>query len=92
MKHDSSTDTVDHPTMNDRVGTNRYMPPEVISDEINMQHFDSFKQGDVYSLALVYWEVARRLSVGGKYCHAPTWLQDNNINMVYHQSCSLAHQ
>ena len=52
--------------MNDRVGTNRYMPPEVLSDAINMRNFDSFKQGDVYSLALVYWEVVRRVSVGEK--------------------------
>jgi len=67
VKHDSATDTVDHPTMNDRVGTNRYMPPEVLSDQINPQHFDTFKQGDIYSLALVYWEIARRLNVGGIY-------------------------
>lgn len=67
VKHDSATDTVDHPTMNDRVGTNRYMPPEVLSDQINPQHFDTFKQGDIYSLALVYWEIARRLNVGGEF-------------------------
>lgn len=65
MKHDSSTDTVNMPTMNDRVGTNRYMPPEVLEDSINMQHFDSFKHGDIYSMGLVFWEIARRLSMGG---------------------------
>ena len=61
--------------MNDRVGTNRYMPPEVLSDQINPQHFDTYKQGDVYSLALVYWEIARRLSVGGKYSAVRTLAQ-----------------
>lgn len=66
MKHDSQTDTVDMPLKNDRVGTNRYMPPEVLTDEINMQHFDSFKQGDIYSVSLVLWEVVRRVLVNGK--------------------------
>lgn len=61
--------------MNDRVGTNRYMAPEVLSedhsvqcaeDAVSMRSFDSYKQGDIYSLSLVYWEVARRVCVGEK--------------------------
>ena len=67
VKHDSITDTVNMPTTNDRVGTNRYMPPEVLSEENNIHHhFDSYKQGDIYSLALVFWEVGRRLHIGGE--------------------------
>jgi len=29
-----------------------------------MNHFDSFKRGDVYALGLILWEVARRCNVG----------------------------
>ena len=31
-----------------------------------MNHFESFKRADVYSLGLVLWEIARRCSIGGK--------------------------
>ena len=51
---------------NNRVGTKRYMPPEVLDETINMNHFESFKRADVYSLALVLWEIVRRTSMGGK--------------------------
>ena len=33
---------------------------------MNMNHFESFKRADVYSLGLVFWEIARRCSIGGK--------------------------
>lgn len=44
----------------------RYMAPEVLDETINMKHFDSFKCADIYALGLVYWEIARRGSAGGK--------------------------
>jgi len=47
------------------VGTKRYMAPEVLDESINMNHFESFKRADVYALGLVFWEVARRCSIGG---------------------------
>ncbi|XP_069589069.1 activin receptor type-1C isoform X2 [Ranitomeya imitator] len=64
VKHDSITNTIDIP-QNPRVGTKRYMAPELLDDSISMQHFESFKCADIYSLGLVYWEIARRCSVGG---------------------------
>ena len=42
-----------------RVGTKLYMPPELL-DKHNAFHFDrinAYQQGDMYSLALVLWEI-----------------------------------
>ncbi|XP_067892371.1 activin receptor type-1B-like [Heterodontus francisci] len=64
VRHDSATDTIDI-SHNHRVGTKRYMAPEIIDDTINMRHFDSFKCVDMYALGLVYWEIAHRCSAGG---------------------------
>ncbi|XP_050465594.1 TGF-beta receptor type-1 isoform X1 [Cataglyphis hispanica] len=64
VRHDVITDTVDI-QLNHRVGTKRYMAPEVLEETINMRHFDSFKRADVYALGLILWEIARRCNVGG---------------------------
>lgn len=40
---------------------------QVLEDSMNMNHFDSFKRGDVYALGLIFWEIARRCNVGGIY-------------------------
>nr|XP_033801842.1 activin receptor type-1C [Geotrypetes seraphini] len=64
VKHDSVLNTIDIP-QNPRVGTKRYMAPEILDDTINTEIFESFKRADIYSLGLVYWEIARRCSVGG---------------------------
>ncbi|CAB1353767.1 unnamed protein product [Coregonus sp. 'balchen'] len=42
VRHESTTDTIDI-APNQRVGTKRYMAPEVLDESINMRHFDSFK-------------------------------------------------
>ncbi|XP_064598284.1 TGF-beta receptor type-1-like isoform X2 [Liolophura sinensis] len=64
VRHDPITDTVDI-APNNRVGTKRYMAPEVLVESLNMSHLDSFKRADVYSLGLVLWEMAWRCSLGG---------------------------
>ncbi|XP_029873916.1 activin receptor type-1C isoform X1 [Aquila chrysaetos chrysaetos] len=64
VKHDSVLNTIDIP-QNPRVGTRRYMAPEILDDVMNTNIFESFKRADIYSLGLVYWEIARRCSVGG---------------------------
>ncbi|XP_039287506.1 TGF-beta receptor type-1, partial [Nilaparvata lugens] len=66
VRHDVATDTVDIP-LNNRVGTKRYMAPEVLDESMNMNHFDAFKRADVYAFGLILWEVARRCNVGGIY-------------------------
>ncbi|EDV26326.1 uncharacterized protein TRIADDRAFT_22452 [Trichoplax adhaerens] len=45
---------------NPKVGTKRYMPPEVLTERFNQENFDSFRKMDVYSFGLVLWEIARR--------------------------------
>ncbi|XP_062376620.1 TGF-beta receptor type-1b isoform X2 [Sardina pilchardus] len=63
VRHDSATDTIDI-APNHRVGTKRYMAPEVLDDSINMKHFESFKRADIYAMGLVFWEIASRCSIG----------------------------
>ncbi len=38
-------------------GTIRYMPPECLSDKINVNSIDELKKGDIYQLGLVMWEL-----------------------------------
>ncbi|XP_077584178.1 activin receptor type-1C isoform X2 [Stigmatopora nigra] len=64
VKHDSGTNSIDIPT-NHRVGTKRYMSPEILDETINISNFESFKRADIYSLGLVFWELARRCTVSG---------------------------
>ncbi|XP_017776184.1 PREDICTED: TGF-beta receptor type-1 isoform X2 [Nicrophorus vespilloides] len=66
VRHDVTTDTVDIPS-NNRVGTKRYMAPEVLDETMNIDHFDSFKRADVYALGLIFWEISRRCNIGGIY-------------------------
>lgn len=64
VRYDAATDSVDI-ALNHRVGTKRYMAPEVLEETINSNHFDSYKRADVYAFGLVLWEIARRCNVGG---------------------------
>lgn len=50
---------------NTRVGTKRYMPPEVLDESLNKSHFQSYIMADMYSFGLILWEVARRCVSGG---------------------------
>ncbi len=36
------------------------MPPEVLDDSMKTQWFEAYKQADMYSFALVLWEIGRR--------------------------------
>ncbi|XP_045762527.1 activin receptor type-1 isoform X2 [Maniola jurtina] len=49
-------------THNPRQGTKRYMSPEVLDQSMNMRCFEAYRKCDVYALALVLWEVTRRVS------------------------------
>ncbi|XP_030061766.1 TGF-beta receptor type-2 [Microcaecilia unicolor] len=55
--------SVDDLANSGQVGTARYMAPEVLESRINLENMESFKQTDVYSMALVLWEITSR-------CHA----------------------
>ncbi|XP_032426511.1 bone morphogenetic protein receptor, type IBb [Xiphophorus hellerii] len=64
VKFNSDTNEVDIPP-NLRVGTKRYMPPEVLDETLNMTTFQSFIMADMYSFGLILWEVVRRCTSGG---------------------------
>lgn len=66
------------------------MAPEVLESRINLENIESFKQTDVYSMALVLWEITSRCNaIGGEYNHHQdfTWKYScyfdiSQINMV----------
>ncbi|KAG8179023.1 hypothetical protein JTE90_011970 [Oedothorax gibbosus] len=64
VRFDSVSNSVDIPP-NPRVGTKRYLAPEVLDETINTNHFDCFKRADIYAFGLVLWEIGRRCDIGG---------------------------
>ncbi|XP_030387536.1 TGF-beta receptor type-1 isoform X5 [Scaptodrosophila lebanonensis] len=66
VRHVEKDDSVDIPSTH-RVGTKRYMAPEVLDESMNAQHFDSYKRADVYAFGLILWEIARRCNMGMIY-------------------------
>ncbi|XP_055071055.2 TGF-beta receptor type-2 [Misgurnus anguillicaudatus] len=58
--------TVDDFANSGQVGTARYMAPEVLESRVNLEDLESFKQMDVYSMALVLWEMVSRCDVIGE--------------------------
>ncbi|CAM9114836.1 unnamed protein product [Lampetra planeri] len=62
--HSQSNDHLDVGN-NPRVGTKRYMAPEVLDESIRMDAFESYKQTDIWALGLVFWEISRRTIVNG---------------------------
>ncbi|XP_013114021.1 activin receptor type-1 isoform X2 [Stomoxys calcitrans] len=45
---------------NPKVGTKRYMAPEVLDESIDMFNFEALRRTDIYAMGLVIWEVCRR--------------------------------
>ncbi|TNM93365.1 hypothetical protein fugu_018767 [Takifugu bimaculatus] len=58
--------SVDELANSGQVGTARYMAPEVLESRINLENIESFKQADVYSMALVLWELTSRCNAIGE--------------------------
>ncbi|XP_060677085.1 activin receptor type-1-like [Hemiscyllium ocellatum] len=50
---------------NPKVGTKRYMAPEVLDETIRTNSFESYKATDIWAFGLVLWEIARRTSING---------------------------
>ncbi|XP_036372122.1 TGF-beta receptor type-2-like [Megalops cyprinoides] len=65
LRLDSSL-SVDELANSGQVGTARYMAPEVLESRINLENIESFKQTDVYSMALVLWEMTSRCNAIGE--------------------------
>ena len=49
VRHNSNSNSLDMPS-NCKVGTKRYLAPEVLDGSIIESDFESFKQGDIYAL------------------------------------------
>lgn len=64
VKFNSDTNEVDIP-LNTRVGTKRYMAPEVLDESLNKNQFQAYLMADIYSFGLVIWEMSRRCLTGG---------------------------
>ncbi|NXD84233.1 ACVR1 protein, partial [Halcyon senegalensis] len=64
VMHSQSTNQLDVGN-NPRVGTKRYMAPEVLDETIQADCFDSYKRVDIWAFGLVLWEVARRMVSNG---------------------------
>uniref|UniRef100_A0A4W5P6L0 receptor protein serine/threonine kinase n=1 Tax=Hucho hucho TaxID=62062 RepID=A0A4W5P6L0_9TELE len=64
VKFNSDTNEVDVP-LSTRVGTRRYMAPEVLGETLNKNHFQAYIMADIYSYSLIIWEMARRCVTGG---------------------------
>ncbi|XP_034042544.1 TGF-beta receptor type-2 [Thalassophryne amazonica] len=58
--------TADDYANSGQVGTARYMAPEVLESRVNLEDLEAFKQMDVYSMALVFWEMASRCAAVGE--------------------------
>lgn len=65
VMHSQSTNQLDVGN-NPRVGTKRYMAPEVLDETIQVDCFDSYKRVDIWAFGLVLWEVARRMVSNGR--------------------------
>lgn len=59
VKYSSESDEIQI-APNPRVGTRRYMAPEALDETLDTKSFESFKMADMYSAALVFWEMSRR--------------------------------
>ncbi|XP_042561061.1 bone morphogenetic protein receptor type-1B-like [Clupea harengus] len=60
----SDKNEVDIPP-NIRVGTKRYMAPEVLDESLNRNDFQSYIMADMYNFGLILWEMMRRCVSGG---------------------------
>ncbi|CAL8297927.1 unnamed protein product [Merluccius merluccius] len=64
VKFNSDTNETDVP-LSLRVGSRRYMAPEVLNHSLNKTHFHDYIMADMYSYSLVLWEMSRRCVTGG---------------------------
>ncbi|CAH3025636.1 unnamed protein product, partial [Porites evermanni] len=58
-----SLDSIEDASKNLQVGTYRYMSPEELLATVSLNSIETFKQMDVYSMALVLWEVISQCDV-----------------------------
>lgn len=96
---ESSRPIVEEALKNPRVGTKRYMSPEVLSfspdpvtgEDGTLRDFDSLLRTDVYSMALVLWEIFRIVKFEGQEVtpHEIPYLKDVPTDPSYSEMKSL---
>ena len=64
-------DTPDYDPQNIRVGTKRYMAPEILSNTLDTIEFSSYCRADIYSLGLVFWEILNRTKLSETHTPGP---------------------
>ncbi|CEF59958.1 Thick veins protein [Strongyloides ratti] len=64
-----------------KVGTRRYMAPELLNETLNPKNFECFKQSDIYSFSLVMWEIIRRIN--GNPSTSSSFLSKNTLKPNY---------
>jgi TGF-beta receptor type-1 len=62
-----------------RSGTKRYMAPEILNKTIDYSKIEAYQKADMYSLALVIWEMLRRCEL------TDTDLNTNSTNTLEYQ-------
>lgn len=48
-----------------KVGTIRYMAPEVLDGSLNMECIENLRRTDIYALGLILWEICKRMTFDG---------------------------
>ena len=93
LKHyfffDSSLQKLDMGHHNTRVGTIRYMAPEVLSKAINGQDLEALTKADMYSFALVLWELCSRTNVQHFIHKKPLSSPEKKLITYLEEVCSL---
>ena len=74
---------------NTRVGTIRYMAPEVLSKAINGQDLEALTKADMYSFALVLWELCSRTNVQHFIHKKPLSSPEKKLITYLEEVCSL---
>ena len=77
LRYNRASDQVEDPPSK-RVGTKRYLAPEIIDESISFKHFESFKRADIYSFGLILWEITTRGEIDGLF-YSLCKLNDKNI-------------
>ena len=78
VKHEAESDTVDLPN-NRKVGTKRYLAPELLDETLNPQHFDSWKRADVHSLGKVFF---REMTCFIYLCYLKKFREITRFNII----------
>ncbi|XP_022689405.1 bone morphogenetic protein receptor type-1B-like [Varroa jacobsoni] len=65
VRADMHANQIDIGGQNVRVGTKRYMAPEVLDETLTTSNFNSYLRADMYSFGLVLWEIASRITLPG---------------------------